>query len=59
VRQGGLIAFHDIRPNVQDADTQVYRFWDELKGSGAAVEEIVHEPYRGYFGIGLLRKEGM
>lgn len=57
VRNGGLIAFHDIRPNIQDADTQVYRLWDELKQSGAPVEEIVHEPYRGYFGIGLLRRE--
>lgn len=57
VRPGGLIAFHDIRPNIQDADTQVYRFWDELKTTGTPFEEIVHEPYRGYFGIGLLRKE--
>ena len=55
VRPGGLIAFHDIRPNIQDADTQVYRLWNELKEAGSDVEEIVHEPYRGYFGIGLLR----
>lgn len=54
VRKGGLIAFHDIKPNVQDANTQVDRFWDELVARGHRVEEIVHSPYRGYFGIGLL-----
>jgi cephalosporin hydroxylase len=54
VRQGGLIAFHDIKPNVQDSNTQVDRFWDELKAEGRSVEEIVHSPYRGYFGIGVL-----
>lgn len=55
VRPGGLIAFHDIRPNIQDQDTQVYRLWDQLKAEGRDVEEIVNEPYRGYFGIGILR----
>lgn len=58
VRPGGLIAFHDIRPNIQNADTQVYKFWDELKAAGLDVEEIVHEPYRGYFGIGIVTKRG-
>lgn len=58
VRPGGLIAFHDIRPNIQDAQTQVYRFWDELKAAGLEAEEIVHEPYRGYFGIGVITKRG-
>lgn len=57
VRPGGLIGFHDIKPNVQDANTQVNRFWDELKDEGHEVEEIVHSPYRGYFGIGLLKKK--
>ena len=56
VRSGGLIAFHDIKPNIQDSNTQVDRFWDELKAQGGSVEEIVHSPYRGYFGIGLLHK---
>jgi len=57
VRSGGLIAFHDIRPNTQDANTQVHRFWDEIKTCGFPAEEVVHEPYRGYFGIGILTKQ--
>lgn len=58
VRPGGLIGFHDIRPNIQDADTKVFQLWDEIKASGAHVKEFVHEPYRGYFGIGLLTQTG-
>lgn len=59
VRPGGLIAFHDIRPNIQDANTEVYRLWDEIKASGETIEEFVHEPYRGYFGIGVLTQPGV
>lgn len=58
VRPGGLIAFHDIRPNIQDANTEVYRLWDEIKASGESTEEFVHEPYRGFFGIGLMTQPG-
>lgn len=58
VRPGGLIAFHDIRPNIQDAKTEVYRLWDEIKASGESIEEFVHEPYRGYFGIGVMTQPG-
>ncbi len=54
VRPGGLIAFHDIRPNTRDTTIQVDRLWDEIRASGARVEEIVHEPYTGRYGIGLL-----
>jgi hypothetical protein len=57
VRDGGLIAFHDIRPNVQDAETQVYRLWDELKAKGLRCREIVTEPYCGWFGIGVVTHE--
>jgi cephalosporin hydroxylase len=57
VRDGGLIAFHDIRPNTQDAATQVFRFWDELKADGLDCREIVDEPYRGWFGIGVVTHE--
>jgi cephalosporin hydroxylase len=32
VRQGGVIAFHDILPHDQDADCQVDRFWRKLVG---------------------------
>ena len=59
VRPGGLIAFHDIRPNLQIPAIQVFRLWDELKqNSNYTSEEIIHEPYQGQFGIGLLTKNG-
>ena len=55
VRPGGLIALHDIRPNAKDETIQVFRLWDEIKANKAySTEEIVHEPYRGRFGIGLV-----
>lgn len=54
VRPGGLIGFHDIYPNTRDATIQVDRLWREIRASGARTEEIVHEPYTGRYGIGLL-----
>jgi predicted O-methyltransferase YrrM len=56
VRPGGLIAFHDIRPNAELESIQVYKLWDEIKVKAAHTEEIIHEPYRGRYGIGLLTK---
>ena len=57
VRPGGLIAFHDIRPNAKDESIQVYQLWDEIKAISAnRTEEIIHEPYRGRYGIGVLTK---
>lgn len=53
VRAGGLIAFHDIRPNPRDATIEVYRLWDEIKGSYPA-EELIREPYQGRYGIGVI-----
>lgn len=58
VRPGGLIAFHDIRPSTYDRTAEVYRLWEEIKSSGAICEEIVHEPYSGRYGFGLLTKQG-
>jgi cephalosporin hydroxylase len=57
VRPGGIIGFHDIRLNTADPTIQVYRLWDEIKASGRKVEEIIHEPYQGRFGIGLVTVE--
>ncbi len=56
VRPGGLIAFHDIRPNLKDPSIQVFRLWDELKKSEPATEEIIREPYQGKYGIGLIMR---
>jgi predicted O-methyltransferase YrrM len=54
VRPGGIIAFHDIWPNTYDSSIQVSRLWEEIKASGRLVEEIIHEPYTGRYGIGLI-----
>ena len=56
VRPGGLIAFHDIRPNTVDPTIEVWKLWDDLKASGVPVREFVHEPYAGRYGIGVLTK---
>jgi predicted O-methyltransferase YrrM len=51
VRDGGLIAFHDIATNYED--THVKRLWDEIK-PGHTYDEYVDDP-QGRFGIGLIR----
>jgi predicted O-methyltransferase YrrM len=56
VRPGGLIAFHDIRPNRFDESIEVWRLWDEIKASGAPVREFIHAPYSGRYGIGVVEK---
>ena len=56
VRPGGLIAFHDIRPNTFDPTIEVWRLWDQIKASGAPVREFVHEPYTGRYGIGVVER---
>ncbi len=57
VRRGGLIAFHDIRPNNIDKTIQVFQLWDEIKAQSPQVEEIIHEPYAGRYGIGILTQD--
>ncbi len=54
VRQGGLIAFHDIIPNVVPECT-VDRFWNELSQQ-VPVEEFVEDRNQGRMGIGVVRK---
>lgn len=56
VRAGGLIAFHDIRPNAKDPTIQVYQLWERLKQTNAHTEELLHQPYSGRYGIGILHK---
>ena len=51
VRRGGLIAFHDIASDYED--TQVHRFWTEVR-STAPHAEFINDP-GGQFGIGVLR----
>lgn len=55
VRAGGLIAFHDILPNLRDPTIQVHRLWQNLRRR-VDVTEWVDPDAEGHApGIGLLR----
>jgi predicted O-methyltransferase YrrM len=54
VRQGGIIAFHDVLHH-SDPNIGVERFWSELKESHPT-KEIIHDAEKGWGGIGLLFK---
>ena len=56
VRDGGLIAFHDIAPGREALVGGVPRFWTEVKAEGAGqIEEYVADWSQGGWGIGLIR----
>ncbi len=63
VRNGGVIAFHDIVPDFKTrygVETssyagEVYKFWRNVKEK-YQVSEIISDPNQDGFGIGLLRK---
>ncbi len=66
VRDGGVIAFHDIIPPAADADAcasrifqsgEVHRFWREIRQAYPS-EELVENWERGAFGIGVLEAWG-
>ena len=52
VRPGGLMAMHDVGKNYDD--TEVKRFWDEVKGRFQYREYLAHP--NGFYGIGSLYK---
>ena len=54
-RKGGVIAFHDIVPNVEDPTFGVARLWNEIK-SLYQHEEIVHSWQQKGAGIGIIYK---
>lgn len=66
VRPGGLIAFHDIVPDLKTrcghesaSDTgDVPRFWNEIKSGGGRHEELIEDQQQDGFGIGLLHWPG-
>lgn len=66
VRAGGLVVFHDIVPDYRTrfgietvSDTGgVPQFWNELKATGAQVEEIIEDEEQDGFGIGILSWTG-
>lgn len=55
VRDGGLIAFHDIVEGPPENVGGVPRFWREVRALAADAEELVDDPAQGGLGIGLLR----
>jgi predicted O-methyltransferase YrrM len=55
VREGGLIAFHDIVPGPEHAVGGVPRFWGEIKPSHGDINEIVESWEQGGYGIGVVR----
>jgi predicted O-methyltransferase YrrM len=52
MRPGGLVALHDVGKNYDD--TEVKRFWDEVKGRFQHREYLAHP--QGFYGIGSLYK---
>lgn len=52
VREGGLIAFHDVAES--GGSREVHRLWEELKPSYKH-EEFIHKSGTGAMGIGVLR----
>ncbi len=64
VRDGGIIAFHDILPDFRtrygtptDANVgEVPRFWAELKEQGVDAEEFIEDPGQDGMGIGVIRQ---
>lgn len=52
VREGGLIAFHDVAES--GGSREVHRLWSELKPNYQC-EEFIHATGRGAMGIGVLR----
>jgi predicted O-methyltransferase YrrM len=57
VRLGGLIAFHDIRPDERGWSGEVHRVWPELAARFNG-EDLVDESGPSGYGIGLLRWPG-
>jgi predicted O-methyltransferase YrrM len=53
VREGGIIAFHDIVDHPDNPDCNVDRFWNELKEQ-YETEEIIEKEDQTWAGIGIL-----
>ena len=53
VRQGGIIALHDIVEHPPALECEVSRFWNQIK-SQYRHTELIEDPQQGWAGIGLL-----
>ena len=56
VREGGVIAFHDIVDGPHEAVGDVPRFWREIRGELVDPVEIIESPDQPGFGIGVGRR---
>ncbi|MEX2514713.1 MAG: class I SAM-dependent methyltransferase [Candidatus Paceibacterota bacterium] len=54
VKEGGLIAFHDIVDGPKENVGGVPRFWQEVKNEHK-YEEFIEDPLQGGYGIGLIK----
>jgi hypothetical protein len=55
VRPGGLIAFHDVMPDVTDPSIQVWQVWRSIvSGSGCRTATLLSDPAQQTRGIGVL-----
>ena len=57
VREGGLVAFHDILPHTRMSTVEVHRFWVEIRGGYEHEEFVSPSRDRGFGpwgGIGVL-----
>ncbi len=57
VRPGGVIAFHDIQPGLEDFGVAVSRFWRTAHLPGTR-KEYIEDPAQVSYGIGALRLPG-
>ena len=55
VKDGGIVAFHDIVAHPVETGCEVNRLWDEIKESKYEYTEIVSDWNQGMCGIGLLQ----
>ncbi len=54
VKEGGVIAFHDIALHPPEKNCDVRRFWEEIKKSDS--EEFIENPNQKWAGIGVYRR---
>ena len=54
VKEGGIIAFHDIAEHPPEKNCDVRRFWEEIKKEDS--EEFIENPNQKWAGIGVYRK---
>ncbi len=55
VREGGIIALHDVAPHKKESGCEVDRFWNEIKDN-FSTKEIIENKNQGWAGIGIIKK---